>query len=70
MVSHSADSVVADRNRPVTPGEWITIWANGLGEVDPPVPAGTAPNDGSEGHPLHRVTAEVSVVINGQPADG
>ena len=51
------------------PGEWITIWANGLGEVDPPLPAGASPNDGSEGRPLHRITGEVGVTINGQPAE-
>jgi len=69
VVTHSSDGAAAGRNRPVRAGEWITIWANGLGEVNPPVPAGEAPNDGSDGRPLHRLTGVVTVRINGQPAE-
>jgi len=42
-------------------GSWIEIYCTGLGEVDPPVPAGAA----APASPLSQVTAPVSVTIDG-----
>ncbi len=68
-IATRADGTPADQDHPVQPGEWITLWANGLGAVEPALPAGHPANDGSEGRPLHRVTGQTKVWIDGQPAE-
>jgi uncharacterized protein (TIGR03437 family) len=69
IVTHAADGGLATVERPVLPGDWITIWANSLGVVSPPLPAGMPANDGSEGKPLHYVAGEVRVYIGGLEAE-
>jgi len=49
--------------RPLRPGEWAVLWANGLGGTSPEVPAGEpAPAD-----PPARTWRPVEVYINGVP---
>ncbi len=62
------DGEPADRGKPVKPGQWISIYANSLGAVEPPAQAGQPANDGTPGKPLQRVTAPVGVSIDGRPA--
>jgi len=69
VVTHAADNSPVEPDNPVQSGEWITIWANSLGEVNPPIRAGEGANDGSEDHPLNRVTGHVRVLIGGQEAE-
>jgi len=69
VVTHAADNSPVEPNNPVRSGEWITIWANSLGEVNPPIRAGEGANDGSEGRQLNRVTGLVRVLIGGREAE-
>jgi uncharacterized protein (TIGR03437 family) len=60
-----ADNVLIDANHPVTAGTLITVYLNGLGPLDNPVPTNTeAPLQ----PPLSRPTLAASAAIGGQPA--
>jgi len=54
-----------ERKNPVFPGQWLTLYGNSMGAVDPPIQAGAGAGDG-RGRPLNKVTASVSVDINGR----
>lgn len=54
---------LADSSHPAKAGDYLQIYASGLGAVDPPVEAGTATPD----NPLRQVTG-VGLTIGGQPA--
>jgi uncharacterized protein (TIGR03437 family) len=45
IVSRPDGSLVTKSN-PIQPGEWVTLWANGLGPVNPPLQSGEIPADG------------------------
>ncbi|MCW5977462.1 MAG: hypothetical protein KIT09_05265 [Bryobacteraceae bacterium] len=62
------DGQGATRQNPLKPGEWVSLYANSLGEVDPPIMAGYGAGDGSPGRPLSEVTAPVTAMIGGRPA--
>ena len=68
LTHHDEEATPVDRQNPVKPGEYVSIWANSLGEVDPPATAGEPANDGSAGKPLQVVTTEVVAAIDGVPA--
>ncbi len=61
-ITDSNGNLAAPGN-PVAAGAAIVISCAGLGEVDPPVPAGT-----SAPSPMARVTSPVSLTIGGVPA--
>lgn len=58
------DGELVTRQNPLKPGQWAVLYANSMGEVDPPVPAGQGANDGSDGSPLNEVTAATYVTID------
>ncbi len=68
LTHNDEDATPVDRQNPLKPGEYVSIWANSLGEVDPAAVAGEPANDGSPGKPLQTVTAEVLAAIDGVPA--
>jgi len=51
--------------RPARPGEYIVIYATGLGPTAPAVPAGQIPPANNTGHPVTS-SAEVRLTLNGQ----
>ena len=58
--------ILVTADDPVEPGEILTLFANGLGEVEPSVASGEpAPST----PPLARVTAELTVTFDGEPAE-
>ncbi len=59
------DGVVAGLESPVAAGDAVTIYCEGLGEVDAPVAAGSA----SPFEPLARVRGDVTVTIGGRRAE-
>lgn len=60
----SGPLVIADARHPVSAGDTIVIYCTGLGEVNPPVPAGTvAPLTA-----LSRTVHEVAATVGGVPA--
>lgn len=63
-----ANYQLIDAQRPATPGEVIILYLTGLGEVQPPVAAGTPAGDGGAGGPLSRTVETVSVTVGGAPA--
>jgi len=63
-----ADGRIVDEAAPARPGEALTLYAIGLGDVQPPIAAGAAAGDGAAGSPLHQVTVPVLVTIAGKEA--
>jgi uncharacterized protein (TIGR03437 family) len=59
---------LAARQNPIKPGQWVALYANSLGAVEPPVPAGHGAGDGSPGKPYNLVPDDVQVTIAGRPA--
>ncbi|MCX6612140.1 MAG: hypothetical protein NTW74_14955, partial [Acidobacteria bacterium] len=51
--------------RPARPGEFIVLYATGLGPTNPPVPAGQIPVARTGGYPLTN-TSEIRLTLNGQ----
>jgi len=68
LTHHDEDATPVDRQHPLKPGEYVSIWANSLGEVNPAAVAGDPANDGSAGKPLQEVTTEVVAAIDAVPA--
>lgn len=62
------DGELVSRQNPMKPGEWVSIYANSMGAVHPPIEAGMGAADGSTGNPWNVVTAEVGVTIGGRDA--
>lgn len=58
----------ATRQNPVKPGQWISIYANSLGPVEPPIPAGSGAGDGTAGNPWNVVSEPVDVTLAGRSA--
>ena len=63
------DGTLVTRQNPLKPGEWVSLYGNSLGAVEPPSPAGRAAGDGSVGNPLSLVSGAVSVEIEGRPSE-
>ena len=59
-----AGSIPGRPSRPIRPGEFMTIYAVGLGPVTPSIPSGLAPIDA--GDPLRRLVSSITVRIGGQ----
>jgi len=57
-------SIPGRAGRPIRPGEFMTIYAVGLGPVTPSIPSGLAPVDTS--NPLRRLVNPITVRIGGQ----
>jgi uncharacterized protein (TIGR03437 family) len=57
-------SIPGRPSRPIRPGEFMTIYAVGLGPVTPSIPSGLAPIDA--GSPLRRLVNPITVRIDGQ----
>jgi len=57
-------SIPGRATRPIRPGEFMTIYAVGLGPVTPSIPSGLAPVDA--GNPLRRLVNPITVRIEGQ----
>jgi uncharacterized protein (TIGR03437 family) len=66
IVTRASGIFVADPQHPAAPGDYISIYATGLGPVDHPIDvAGPAP--GAE--PFPRTTGQVNAFVNGKKAD-
>lgn len=64
-IARNANGSVNDRLNPASPGEALTIYATGLGAVEPGIPSGMpAPAD-----PLSRVVENVRVAVGGVEAE-
>ena len=61
---HAGTGVLADAAHPAVAGETLETYGSGLGQTDPPVPAGEA----SPAAPPARATAVPQVTIGNQPA--
>lgn len=59
-----AGSIPGRATRPIRPGEFMTIYAVGLGPVTPSIPSGLAPVDA--GNPLRRLVGPITVRLGGQ----
>jgi uncharacterized protein (TIGR03437 family) len=60
----NGDGSIISSQVPAAPGSTIEVYATGLGQLDPPIPAGTPP-----GHDLILTTVSpVTATINGRPA--
>ena len=57
-------SIPGRATRPIRPGEFMTIYAVGLGPVTPSIPSGLAPVDA--GNPLRRLVGPITVRLGGQ----
>jgi len=57
---------LSSRDNPILPGVWVSLYANSMGAVNPPIQAG----DGASADPesLNRVVADVSVEVDGREA--
>jgi uncharacterized protein (TIGR03437 family) len=64
VMVETAEGPVPNDERPAAPGATIIFYCTGLGEVEPAVDAGTPGPD-----PAAKVTAPVSVTIQGIPAE-
>jgi uncharacterized protein (TIGR03437 family) len=58
------NSIPGRATRPIRPGEFMTIYAVGLGPVTPSIPSGLAPVD--SGNPLRRLVGPITVRLGGQ----
>jgi uncharacterized protein (TIGR03437 family) len=65
LIAQHADFSLVDSSRPARPGEDIAVYLVGLGATTPPVPSGSP----APANPLARVTANVTVTVDGQSAD-
>ncbi len=66
---HAADWALVNENNPAVPGEYLILYATGLGPVtDAPVVTGQPGGDNQQWGPVNYATSEVSVTIGGKPA--
>ncbi|MFN7923224.1 MAG: hypothetical protein U0Q16_24195 [Bryobacteraceae bacterium] len=63
-----ADYSLVTASSPAKAGEVVVVYLTGLGEVDPPVAAGTPAGDGSAASPVNYAVNEPLVTVAGQPA--
>ncbi|MEZ5401914.1 MAG: hypothetical protein R2729_19735 [Bryobacteraceae bacterium] len=63
-----ADGAVASAEQPAEAGGRVTLYATGLGPVDPPKKAGEAGGAGGERDPLNWTTLPVQVLVGGVEA--
>jgi uncharacterized protein (TIGR03437 family) len=64
-ISHSSDLSLVTASRPAAPGEILSLFARGLGPVNPGVDPGAPFPSG----PLATVNSPVEVIVNGNPAE-
>ena len=60
------DGTLATADNPFLPNQIVTLFANGLGPVDPPVPSGEAAPSTA---PLARIVNEIQVLFDGVPGE-
>jgi len=63
-ITHASTNRLVTSGLPASSGEFVQIYATGLGPVSPAVPSGQAAAEA----PLSRTVSEVSVTMNGVPA--
>ena len=63
-ITHPDGSLVS-RSNPLRPGETVSVYLTGIGQLEPPVPDGLA----APSQPLARATGNVRLLIDGQPAE-
>jgi uncharacterized protein (TIGR03437 family) len=70
-VTHSNDFTLVSSSRPAAPGEILSLFATGLGPIDPSVDPGTPGVDPGMPFPQHtlHVNSPVEVKVSGRPAE-
>ncbi|MCP5114145.1 MAG: hypothetical protein GY953_25215, partial [bacterium] len=63
------NGTLVSRANPLKPGEWISLYVNSLGAVEPPKPAGQGGGDGTPGNLLNQVMDPVIVTIDGSDSE-
>ena len=64
-ITHASTNLLVTADLPASPGEFVQIYATGMGRVSPVVPSGQPAAE----FPLSRTLSEVSVTMNGVPAE-
>lgn len=68
-VALHADWEWVSRQKPMKPGEWISLYANSMGAVTPPIAAGVGAGDGKHpANPLNVIPVPTTVLIDNKPA--
>ncbi len=65
---HAADWKIVNRESPADPGEWVILYATGLGPVTHPPSVGLPGGDGGSLGPVNWVKDEVRVTVGGVAA--
>jgi uncharacterized protein (TIGR03437 family) len=68
VVGIDIESNILLRSNPMIPGERYVLYANSMGQTDPPAATGSGAGDGAGGGPLNVVTDNVRVIINEREA--
>ncbi len=64
-ITHSSDFTLVSASKPAAPGEALSLFATGLGPVNP----GVDPGQPFPSSPLAAVNSPVQVTVNGKPAE-